>query len=90
MIMVTGRMIPCMTLMSAVPNSEERGGYMGVVNSLRAFGSASSTIIGGIIISETASGELEGFSSAGVLAIFITLISCLLGYLLAKKRGLFT
>jgi DHA1 family inner membrane transport protein len=87
MIMVSGRMIPCMTLISAVPNSEERGGYMGVVNSLRAFGSASATFIGGFIISESSTGELVGFSRAGFLAIFITLLSCVLGYLLAKKRG---
>lgn len=87
MIMVSGRMIPCMTLISAVPSSEERGGYMGVVNSLRAFGSASATFIGGLIISETDGGELVGFSNAGLLAIAVTLLSCALGYLLAKKRG---
>lgn len=88
MIMVSGRMIPCMTLISAVPNSEERGGFMGVVNSLRSFGSASATILGGLVISEAANGELVGFSRAGVFAILITLLSCLLGYMLAKKRGL--
>lgn len=88
MIMVSGRMIPCMTLISAVPNSEERGGYMGVVNSLRSFGSATSTFLGGFIITEAADGKLEGFSNAGVMAILITLISCVLGYFLAKKRGL--
>ncbi len=85
MIMVSGRMIPCMTLISAVPSSEERGGYMGVVNSLRAFGSASATFIGGYIISESATGQLVGFSRAGLLAISVTLLSCALGYLLAKK-----
>jgi predicted MFS family arabinose efflux permease len=85
MIMVSGRMIPCMTLISAVPSSEERGGYMGVVNSLRAFGSASATFIGGFIISESANGQLVGFSKAGLLAIAVTLLSCGLGFFLAKK-----
>ncbi len=88
MIMVSGRMIPCMTLISAVPNSDERGGYMGVVNSLRSFGSATSTFLGGFVIVEAADGKLQGFSYAGYLAILITLISCFLGYFVAKKRGL--
>lgn len=88
MIMVSGRMIPCMTLISEVPSSEERGGYMGVVNSLRAFGSASSTFIGGYMITEAADGKLEGFSRAGYLSILITIFACILGYYLAKKRNL--
>lgn len=88
MIMVSGRMIPCMTLLSAVPSSEERGGYMGVVNSLRAFGSATSTFLGGYIITETSSGQLVGFSNAGIFAILITLLSCLLGFFLVKKRNI--
>lgn len=88
MIMVSGRMIPCMTLISAVPDSDERGGYMGVVNSLRSFGSATATFLGGFVITQTASGKLEGFSNAGFFAIFITIVSCILGYMLARKRGL--
>jgi len=88
MIMVSGRMIPCMTLLSSVPSIEERAGYMGVVNSLRSFGSASATFIGGLIVSEMTSGELIGFSRAGILAILMTIFSCFIGYLLSRKRGL--
>lgn len=80
MTMVSGRMIPCMTLVSEVPQQHDRGLFMSVLHSVRAMGSGSATFIGGFLISESATGKLAGFSIAGYLSVFMGTITIFLAY----------
>lgn len=78
MILVSGRMIPGMTMITAVPSSSERGSFMAILNSLRATGSATATFIAGLIIMETQDGTLLHFNRVGYLSVFIIFISLVL------------
>lgn len=75
MTIVSGRMIPVMTMVSEVPEASERGTFMGLLNSIRSFGTASATLIAGFLISESASGEMLGFGQVGYITIVMTILS---------------
>ncbi len=85
MTMVSGRMIPCMTLISEVPGSEERGLFMSVLHSVRSCGSGAATFFGGLIISESASGKLMGFNHAGYLSVLMGLSTIFLAFQIFKN-----
>lgn len=75
MTMVSGRMIPVMTMISEVPEIADRGTFMGLLNSIRSFGTASATLFAGLLITESETGELIGFENVGYLTIALTLCS---------------
>lgn len=75
MTVVSGRFIPVMTLASEVPESEDRGTFMGLLNSIRSLGSASATLVGGAIIIETQSGKLERFDMVGFFSMAVSLLA---------------
>ncbi|MEC7277823.1 MAG: MFS transporter [Bdellovibrionota bacterium] len=85
MTMVSGRMIPCMTLISEVPSSEDRGFFMSVLHSIRACGSATMTFLAGFIIHEGTQGELMGFDRAGYLSIVMGLATVVMATIIAYK-----
>lgn len=72
---VSGRMIPCMTLLSQVPKEEDRGMFMSLLNSVRSFGSGSMTFVAGFIITDQGQEGLSGFDHAGYIAIVIGLLT---------------
>ncbi len=75
MAMVSGRMIPVMTMVSQVPDQKDRGTFMGLLNSLRSFGTASATMMAGVLITEDLNGNIVGFDRVGYITISLTLIS---------------
>jgi len=79
MTMVSGRFIPVMTLVSEIANPKDRGTFMGLLNSVRALGSALATLIGGAIIIESTNGKLERFDDVGYLSISVTLLAVIFG-----------
>lgn len=88
MTVVSGRMIPLMTLISEVPEVVERGTFMGLLNSVRSFGTASATLIAGLLIGEGVQGELLGFDRVGYITIIMTVISVFMAarvYNLSKR-----
>jgi DHA1 family inner membrane transport protein len=85
MSLVSGRMIPTMTIITHIPNDQDRGSFMGVVNAVRSLGSASATLIAGLIIHETAQGKLVGQDYAGYLSIFLIFISVLIARRIKKR-----
>lgn len=74
MTIVSGRMIPCMTLISLVPEQKDRGTFMSVLNSVRSLGSATATLVGGLIIKETDQGFVN-FDKAGFVSIFLVILT---------------
>jgi multidrug resistance protein len=82
---VSGRMIPCMTLLSTVPLLKDRGVFMSLLNSVRALGSASMTFLAGFIIMESSTGELVGFNYAGYLSILIGFVTIGLGVYINRE-----
>lgn len=78
MTLVSGRMIPCMTMVSGVATTEDRGNFMSVMNAVRSLGTATATLISGAMISENLNGELVGYSSVGQLSIVMIIITIFL------------
>ncbi len=89
MTMVSGRMIPCMTLISEVPSLDDRGFFMSVMHSFRAVGSATMTLVGGLFITEMPNGKLIGFDHAGyfsiVMGVITVAMASLIGSIIKKK-----
>ena len=85
MTMVSGRMIPCMTLVSEVPRLEDRGLFMSVLHSVRATGSGTATFVGGFIITEGFGGKLIGFNHAGYLSVFMGLLTIVFALRISKR-----
>jgi predicted MFS family arabinose efflux permease len=75
MSLISGRMIPVMTLLSAVPAQRDRGSFMGVLNSMRSLGSAFATLVAGLLIIEAPSGQLVGFDYTAYISIALLVIT---------------
>ena len=73
MTMISGRMIPLMTMVSDIADSDDRGTFMGLLNSIRSLGSALATVFAGFFIVETSSGKLAGFDMMGYFSIGVGL-----------------
>ena len=71
---INGRFVPIMTLVTQAPNSKNRGTFMGVMSSVRAFSAGISTTVAGIIVTESAQNKLENFQFMGYYSIFITIV----------------
>jgi len=91
MLLVSGRMIPAMTLISAVPEHSQRGSFMVLLNAVRSSGSALGTLLGGILITQNQMGQLQHFNSTGFLSMAISLVAIYLAlkmYRQLSKTGL--
>jgi len=86
MTIVSGRMIPCMTLISEVPELKERGSFMGLLNSIRSMGSASATLLAGFVIVESEMGTLLHFNWVGWLSIVVVLITVYMAFRMKIHR----
>ena len=86
MTIVSGRMIPCMTLISSIPEQDDRGTFMGLLNSIRSMGSATATLIGGLIIVESETG-MRNFEKSGYVSISLALITILVARIIAKEKN---
>lgn len=80
MVIVSGRFIPAMTMVSEIAAEDERGTFMGLLNSIRAWASALATLIAGAIIVEQKDGKLENFDLVGYLSMIVTLGAILFSF----------
>ena len=84
MTIVTGRMIPCITLISSLPDEKDRGTFLVLLNSFRSLGSALATFIGGLIIVEKNNRFLH-FEKSGYISIALLLLSIFLAVKIERK-----
>jgi DHA1 family inner membrane transport protein len=82
---VSGRMIPCMTLLSQVPKDTDRGMFMSLLNSIRSLGSGMMTFLAGFIITENIDGSLHGFDHAGYISIVIGIVTVLIAKKISQR-----
>jgi predicted MFS family arabinose efflux permease len=66
---VSSRMITSSALISGVPAAADRGAYMSISSSVQQIAGGLAAIIGGLIVSEGGSGQLEHFEDVGYLVI---------------------
>jgi predicted MFS family arabinose efflux permease len=73
---IMSRMVPATALMTAVPDSRDRGAFMSVNSSLQQIsGGVASIVAGAIIIQHTSNGPLENYNLLG-FACVATMIVC--------------
>lgn len=73
-VFVSGRMVPGMALMTAAPEPAVRGSFMSVNGALQSAAMGVSAWVGGLMISRTPDGLVQGYGRTGWLALATTLI----------------
>lgn len=86
MTIVSGRFIPCMTMLTDLPSSSDRGRYMALLTSLRSMSMALATLFAGLLITNGPHNELRGMNLAGYFGMGMTIVAIVLAYLVNKKR----
>lgn len=74
-ILVPGRMVPGMAMVSAVPAAHVRGTFMSLASSMQMLASGIATLLSGMIITRTASGEMLHYNIVGYIAVACSLIT---------------
>ncbi len=85
MVFVSGRMIPCMTLVSEVPRPADRGAFMGILNAVRSIGSGVATVVAGMMMTEDAELRILGFDHVGYLSLFVIFLTMIYALRLSRS-----
>jgi predicted MFS family arabinose efflux permease len=72
MVFVSGRFVPTMALVSTLADPTSRGAFMSLFASVQQAAAGLSAVIGGLLISEGARGELTGFPTLGLVSVAMT------------------
>ena len=81
---ITARMISASALMTAVPEPQDRGAFMGVNASVQQIAGGIASLIAGLIVTETSSGYLENYSLLGNVVVAAVIITIFLMYRIHK------
>jgi predicted MFS family arabinose efflux permease len=73
-VFVSGRMVPGMALLTAAPEPSMRGSFMSVNGALQSAAMGVSAWVGGLMISRSPDGLVQGYGRAGWLAMLSTLM----------------
>ena len=74
-ILVSGRFIPAMALITASVKPGMRGSFMTVNSAIQQFGTASATLLGGTILGEAAGNKITHYPKVSLMAIGSTLVT---------------
>ena len=72
---VMARMIASSSLVSAIPSPTDRGAYMAISGSIQQVSGGVAAIVGGLIVTQTPSGQLLHFDIVGYVLVASTLIT---------------
>lgn len=84
----SGRFIPAMTLLGLMVNPKKRGTFMGLENAFRQLSSGISSMIAGLILYESSSGELMNFNILGYIAVATTIVAWFFARSVARSSGI--
>jgi predicted MFS family arabinose efflux permease len=68
-VLVSGRMIPAMAMISAAAAQPVRGTFMSLISSAQMLASGLASLVAGLIITRSASGQMEHYNIVGYLAV---------------------
>lgn len=74
-ILVPGRMVPAMAMISAVALSQVRGTYMSLVGSVQMAASGLATLVAGLIITRSTTGQIDHYNLVGYLAVTCSIMA---------------
>ncbi len=73
-VFVSGRMVPGMALLTAAPQASMRGAFMSANGALQSITMGVSAWVGGLLISRSPQGLVQGYEHCGWLAAFTTVL----------------
>lgn len=82
---VLSRMISASAMISAIPAPTDRGAYMSISSSIQQVSGGFAAIVGGLIVTVSASGALEHFDSVGYVLVGTTLITLVMMYFISRR-----
>jgi predicted MFS family arabinose efflux permease len=68
-VLVSGRMIPGIAMVSAAAAQQVRGTFMSLISSVQMLSSGLASLVAGLIITRSASGQMEHYNIVGYLAV---------------------
>lgn len=74
-VLVSGRMIPGMAMVTAVAAPQVRGTFMSLCSSVQMMASGAASLISGLIITRDAAGQVEHYNLVGYIAVGCALAS---------------
>ncbi|WP_144141644.1 MFS transporter [Paraburkholderia sp. BCC1884] len=74
LVLMSGRMVPMQALLTTVPEPARRGAFLSANSALQALGTGCGAWIGGLMLSNSASGQIEGYGRVGWTAVAIALV----------------
>jgi len=77
MVAMSGRMVPMQALLTTVPEPARRGAFLSANSALQALGTGCGAWLGGLMLSNTASGQIAGYGTVGWLAVALTMVAML-------------
>lgn len=76
-ILISGRIIPAMTMITSSVVPERRGGFMSINSAIQQLGAGVASYVAGLIVVKTASGEYQDYNMVGYLAIGASIVAIL-------------
>jgi predicted MFS family arabinose efflux permease len=77
-------MISASALMTAVPEPQDRGAFMGVNSSVQQIAGGIASLIAGFIVSESSTGFIENYPTLGNVVVLAVVITALLMFRIHK------
>lgn len=81
---IFSRMIPSQALMTAIPEITKRGAFNAISSSIQQVSGGVASVLAGMIVLQTASGELEHFNRIGYVVVGASLVSLFFMYRIHK------
>jgi predicted MFS family arabinose efflux permease len=78
------RMISSSTLMTMVPEPQERGAFMSISSSIQQIAGGIASICAGLIVFQNSSGKIEHFNILGYIVVFFMLVTIGMIYLIER------
>jgi predicted MFS family arabinose efflux permease len=86
-VLVSGRMIPAMAIVSQVVDAKIRGTFMSLVGSVQMLASGLASVIAGMVVTIGADGKMEHYNLVGYGAVLCSLLTFyLVGYIHKDKQ----
>jgi predicted MFS family arabinose efflux permease len=86
MVCMSGRFVPAMALMTASIEARHRGGFMSVNSSVQQLAAGLAAWLSGVILGQTAAGQITHFSGIGLMSVSCALFCIYLSRFLASPQ----
>jgi len=77
-VFVTGRIVPAMTMVSAVVLPQKRGNFMGINTAVQQLASGAGSYVAGLMVTTATTGQLVGYAHVGYMAIAASIAAMLM------------